>query len=733
MAEAESRKRSNWLPAAITGVILLILIAIFAVPTAVSCTTDPDGFGSCVRDRLADVGLLPPAATPDAAETDVAADDSATPADEAETPAEEDPVAVSAPDFGVRVEPDGSLLVAGSGATGDKVEIYANGVLLGTADVQAGGDWVLVPDAPLPPGGYELTIIDTASDEQLAKSFVIAIDEDMTSEPLVVASEPGQASEILQGMGQEPVEVAEADTPAATEDTPEEVAAGTDTAEGTSDDETLVVADADAEQQINDAAAEPEGASELMSAPEIDTAETPATDEPETQVAGTEAAPETEEDMEVAMADPMDDVVGDLDALEQQIESLRPQVAPSIDAIEIDQDRNFFAGTGEEGATIRLYVDNVFIGDTVVENGAWLLETDGVLENRTQRVRVDQLVGDTAEVGSRAEVDFIFEAGPETPEGAEPETVVADTDVRLPSPDFGIDTDQPVEVDVAQAPEGAPSEEQPTDVAAATDVQVPTPDFGIDTEQPADIEVAGTQDAGETIETAEVEVPTPDFGIDTNAPADIEVAESTDAAPSSVDTAGTDVVVPTPNFGIDTDQPVAVPFEFDTADAGGSDTGTDEGQSGNVETADAGAVSVPSPDFSIDTGLPVTVVPGGDTATTDVAATDAPTSEATPEEMEVAAADPVIGDDELPEIEEPEVPQLVAVPVGDPEAGRFASGKAIIRRGDNLWTIARRVYGQGIRYTQIYGANRGQIRDPNLIYPGQVFDLPAGDSGELTK
>lgn len=70
------------------------------------------------------------------------------------------------------------------------------------------------------------------------------------------------------------------------------------------------------------------------------------------------------------------------------------------------------------------------------------------------------------------------------------------------------------------------------------------------------------------------------------------------------------------------------------------------------------------------------------------------------------------------------IPTLKAEPVGNPEENRFASGKAIIRRGDNLWTIARRVYGEGIRYTTIYEANADQIRDPHWIYPGQVFDLP---------
>ena len=63
-----------------------------------------------------------------------------------------------------------------------------------------------------------------------------------------------------------------------------------------------------------------------------------------------------------------------------------------------------------------------------------------------------------------------------------------------------------------------------------------------------------------------------------------------------------------------------------------------------------------------------------------------------------------------------------------PGAGQFgelAQGRvAFVRPGNSLWRIARRVYGRGIRYTVIYGANRWQISDPDLIYPGQIFLLP---------
>ncbi|WP_062212110.1 LysM peptidoglycan-binding domain-containing protein [Aureimonas sp. AU12] len=50
--------------------------------------------------------------------------------------------------------------------------------------------------------------------------------------------------------------------------------------------------------------------------------------------------------------------------------------------------------------------------------------------------------------------------------------------------------------------------------------------------------------------------------------------------------------------------------------------------------------------------------------------------------------------------------------------------RVIIRRGDSLWRISRGTYGRGNRYSEIYLANGDQIRDPNRIYPGQVFRLP---------
>ncbi|KAB7738540.1 LysM peptidoglycan-binding domain-containing protein [Parvibaculum sedimenti] len=60
----------------------------------------------------------------------------------------------------------------------------------------------------------------------------------------------------------------------------------------------------------------------------------------------------------------------------------------------------------------------------------------------------------------------------------------------------------------------------------------------------------------------------------------------------------------------------------------------------------------------------------------------------------------------------------------DQIAEALRKGQVIIQPGNNLWTIAQRLYGSGFRYTVIYEANKDQIRDPNLIYPGQVFATP---------
>ena len=62
--------------------------------------------------------------------------------------------------------------------------------------------------------------------------------------------------------------------------------------------------------------------------------------------------------------------------------------------------------------------------------------------------------------------------------------------------------------------------------------------------------------------------------------------------------------------------------------------------------------------------------------------------------------------------------------VGKPIDVSRASSGVFVQPGNSLWQIARKLYGSGVRYTLIFRENSEQIRDPDLIYPGQIFKLP---------
>jgi nucleoid-associated protein YgaU len=68
----------------------------------------------------------------------------------------------------------------------------------------------------------------------------------------------------------------------------------------------------------------------------------------------------------------------------------------------------------------------------------------------------------------------------------------------------------------------------------------------------------------------------------------------------------------------------------------------------------------------------------------------------------------------------------VEVPFSQPDFSTVAlnDDSVIVQPGNSLWRIARRTYGNGVQFTVIYEANKDNIRNPDLIYPGQIFNLP---------
>lgn len=171
------------------------------------------------KEASADGTASAPAQTGDAASstggpqpTPAANAETATKSDDATKAAEPQPVASAAetkppvedasiPGFDVlRVEPDGSTVVAGHAAPGSKLEILNGTTVVGTADVGVTGDFAAVFDTPLPAGDYQLTLRAVGEDGVAKTSQEVAtvsVPKDATGQLLAMVSKPGEASRLL--------------------------------------------------------------------------------------------------------------------------------------------------------------------------------------------------------------------------------------------------------------------------------------------------------------------------------------------------------------------------------------------------------------------------------------------------------------------------------------------------------------------------------------------------------
>jgi len=139
-------------------------------------------------------------------------------------------------------------------------------------------------------------------------------------------------------------------------------------------------------------------------------------------------------------------------------------------------------------------------------------------------------------------------------------------------------------------------------------------------------------------------------------------------------------------------------------------TGVANGTSGTAPVAEGGNAA------SAD-GTPMTA---GNTAPAGAASADGST---VPSDQQQEASSPSTGD----------TAPAVETAATDGNSPVIRTGQSlIIRKGDNLWRVSRRFYGAGRSYTLIYSANRDQIRNPDLIYPGQVLNIPAGEEDAAT-
>lgn len=139
-------------------------------------------------------------------------------------------------------------------------------------------------------------------------------------------------------------------------------------------------------------------------------------------------------------------------------------------------------------------------------------------------------------------------------------------------------------------------------------------------------------------------------------------------------------------------------------------------------TADAAPDAAPEP-LVVAEATPAAEAPAAEqVAAPEVAAVETPAAEA---ESMVAATEPTAAEpeptDAAPEPTEaaPDPAETAPVPPAAPPVVTVT-----VQPGFTLWGIAQERYGNGVLYVQVFEANRDKIRNPDLIYPGQVLSVP---------
>jgi nucleoid-associated protein YgaU len=211
------------------------------------------------------------------------------------------------------------------------------------------------------------------------------------------------------------------------------------------------------------------------------------------------------------------------------------------------------------------------------------------------------------------------------------------------------------------------------------------------------------------------------------APAEAPAASTTTTTEAPASSTTTTAEAPAASTATTTEAPAA--STTTTAEAPAASTATTEAPAASTTTtteapASSTTTTAEAPAASTTT---TTEAPAASTTTTAeapaAATAEAPAAAATTEAP--AAETATATEAPAATAEAPAAAATTEAPAAEVAAIKTGAS-VIIRRGDNLWRISKRMLGKGIRYTTIYEANRDQIKNPRLIYPGQVFQVPGG-------
>lgn len=623
-------KRSRAVLVALIVLVVASLLMFLVVLPNTSAKKDAEQLAETAKNAAEQVVASAQTGMTDATSDAAKTTPEPTPAAKAETQAAQTaPVETAAqnpdaPSFDVlRVEPDGSTVIAGRAAPNADVAVSDGQKVISTVKAGATGDFAVVLDQPLPAGDHQLVLQAKGTNGQPVTSeevATISVPKDKKGELLAMVSKPGEASRIMTMPEAAPAQ-AKTEAPAA--------------------------ADAKPAQDTQTAAAETPSAVIVQS--NASTSTSPALD-PEVQVS----------------------------------------------AVEIEGDKLFVAGKAPKGRAVRVYADDKLVAEVKVnEKGRFVADNTMPLSVGDHTIRADVLSADGARVEFRASVPFF------RPEGAQMAAVAGEAGGAATSPmqplAFGAYDKAREEagkaIDLLKglfANGRTPTAEElaaarsSTEIALKTLAEIKAPD---NVDSVAQEMAAKT--AGEAAKALALLKALPQNAADVQAALDKIDDAVTSATGPAIQTAAAQ-----PAKAVETKAAPAV--EAASADPKQPITPA-------VKASEAAKSAEPKVEAAAEPAKPVQPA-ATETATAQPATAEA-AQPAASTETKTAAADG-----------EPKVIQQAPL--------QHSESSVIIRRGDTLWQISRRVYGQGVRYTTIYLANEAQIEDPDRILPGQIFGVP---------
>lgn len=665
-------------------------------------TTAADGKQARPTAGETSAGSVTPASGDTAAATNETAVTTQTAAADA-TPADDPVAAWVTPAFDLlRVEPDGSTVIAGRGQPNTKLEIRNGETVVATADIGPSGDFAAVFDRPLAAGDYQLTL-NTRDDKGASKTSqevaTVSVPKDAGGELLAMVSKPGEASRLIT--------------------VPQAAGKAVDTATA------LAGQVAEIAVTTGDAVAEAGGK------------------------AADAVLAETEKAAGEAVA-----------AAENAVADVAARAQARVSAVELEGRRMFVAGTAKPDALVRIYADDMLVGEARAD-GEGRYVVDGAIDLPVGRhtVRADVMSADGGKVDFRASVPF------DRPEGEQVAVVAQESATGDAGPALGLigggafdklrtEADKALALLKGLYANGRlPTAEELAAARSATEIALKSlAEF-----KPGEEEGEAARDMAAKASTAaasalaRLQALPADAAAIGDALGSIETGVADALAPAiEKATAAAGEATAAANDSIEAlaEQATALRQQFAALFASGRNATAAEIEA--TRAALQGALKAI-------TGVSAPAGAAGDVAAAieklkGWAATALDRLGAVPPGAGAEAyQQALVALEGMPSLTAAANAVTTAVEGGAPATDRATAGaqasaggtavaeepasveqaplkesktSVIIRRGDTLWQISRRIYGKGVRYTTIYLANEDQIADPDRIIPGQVFGVP---------